>query len=195
MKLLLGTKNQGKLREILSLLVDIHNLELLTFRECPFEDVAETGKTFRENALLKARQISTATGLAVLTEDSGLEVEALHGAPGVQSARFAGAKATDQQNIQKLLKQLERIEERAARFVCIAVLRFPDGKELITEGKLRGHIAHEPRGTHGFGYDPVFIPEGYEKTLAELGPSVKDEISHRRRALEELKRQLRPKLS
>jgi len=191
LKLLLGTKNQGKLREIFHLLSDISGLELLTFRECPFDGVAETGQTFRENALLKARQISTATGLAVLAEDSGLEVEALQGAPGIRSARFAGEEATDQQNIEKLLTLLQGASDRVARFLCVAVIHFPDGKELISQESLKGHIAHQPRGTHGFGYDPVFVPDGYEKTLAELGPSVKDEISHRRRALEQLKKELR----
>lgn len=191
MKLLLGTKNQGKIREFFSLLSDIPGLELLTQRECAFEDVAERGKAFRENALLKARTISAKTGLAVLAEDSGLEVEALGGAPGVRSARFAGEKTTDQQNVQKLLKQLESVYERSARFVCVTVLCFPDGKELTSQGELRGRITHEPRGTHGFGYDPVFIPKGYEQTLAELGPTVKDGISHRRRALEQLKETLK----
>ncbi|OGF57247.1 MAG: non-canonical purine NTP pyrophosphatase, RdgB/HAM1 family [Candidatus Fraserbacteria bacterium RBG_16_55_9] len=190
MKLVLGTKNQGKIREILSLLSDVPQLELLTFRECSFRDIAETGQTFRENALLKASEISAETKLAVLAEDSGLEVGALNGAPGILSARFAGEKATDQQNIRKLLKQLEGIDWRYARFVCVAVLRFTDGKELIAEGELRGYIAHEPRGTHGFGYDPVFIPERYEQTLGELGSSIKDMISHRGVALGEIKRKL-----
>lgn len=197
MKLLLGTKNDQKFPEFFKILADLP-IEWLTYLECPFHDVHEDGRTFQENALKKAREISRETGLVVLAEDAGLEVEALEGRPGVYSARFAGVRAqraTDQQNIEKLLRLLESVENRSARFVCVAVLRFPDGKELITKGELRGHIAHAPRGTRGFGYDPVFIPEGYEKTLAELGPSVKDEISHRRRALEQLRKELRRSLS
>ena len=196
MKLLLGTKNRGKLRELFALLKDLP-VELLTVDEVPFSDVPETGKTFLENALLKARAISEETGLPVLAEDSGLEVEALGGAPGVRSARFAGEDATDEQNIQKLLALLEGVpeEERRARFVCVAVARFPDGTELVAEGELRGRIARAPRGEHGFGYDPVFLPEGFPRTLGELGPSVKDEISHRKRALERLKRRLQEHLA
>lgn len=195
MKLLLGTKNRGKLRELFALLGDLP-LELLTGEDVPFSDVPETGRTFRENALLKARAIAQETGLPVLAEDSGLEVEALQGAPGVYSARFAGEGATDEQNIRKLLELLKAVPEgrRRARFVCAAVVRFPEGTELWAEGELRGRIAHEPRGEHGFGYDPVFIPEGYDRTLAELGPAVKDRISHRRRALEQLKAKLRERL-
>ncbi len=197
MKLLLGTKNDRKFPEFFKILADLP-IEWLTYHERPFRDVPEDGRTFLENALKKARQISQATGLAVLAEDAGLEVEALGGKPGVYSARFAGVagrRATDQQNIEKLLKLLKGVEDRRAHFVCVAVLHFPDGKELISEGELKGHIAQEARGTHGFGYDPVFIPEGYERTLAELGPSVKDEISHRSKALQQLKRELPRKLS
>lgn len=202
MKLLLGTKNRGKLRELFALGLGEElpiPIELLTVDDVPFSDVPETGKTFLENALLKARAISEETGLPVLAEDSGLEVEALGGAPGVRSARFAGEGATDEQNLQKLLKLLEGVpeEERRARFVCVAVLRFPgpDGREIVAEGELLGRIAPAPRGEHGFGYDPVFLPEGFNQTLGELGPSVKDRISHRRRAVEALKRTLRELLS
>ena len=196
MKLLLGTKNRGKVRELLAILNDndLPEVELLTVDDRPFSDVSETGGSFLENARLKARAIAEETGLPVLAEDSGLEVEALGGAPGVRSARFAGEGATDEQNVQKLLASLEGVpeERRGARFVCVAVVRFPgpDGRELVAEGELRGRIAPEPRGTHGFGYDPVFIPEGYERTLAELGPEVKNRISHRRRALEAIKKAL-----
>lgn len=192
MRILLGTKNDKKLPEFLSILRDIPSVEWLTYRECPFSDVSEDGRTFAENALKKARRIAEETGLAVLAEDAGLEVEALGGAPGVLSARFAGAedqRAADEQNIAKLLELLEGVkdEDRKARFVCVAVFRLPDGREFIAEGELKGCIAHQPCGAHGFGYDPVFIPEGYDQTLGELGPSVKDEISHRRKALEAIK--------
>jgi XTP/dITP diphosphohydrolase len=193
LKILLGTKNGRKIPEFLHILADLSAVHWLTYQDCPFRDVEEDGRNFEENALKKARQIGQETGLAVLAEDSGLEVEALGGQPGIYSARFAGAadeRPTDQQNIQKLLRLLEGVEERNARFVCVAVLRFADGNELISQGELRGRIAPQPRGMHGFGYDPVFIPAGYEQTLAELGPSVKDAISHRRRALQKLKSNL-----
>ncbi len=190
MKILLGTKNDKKIPEFLDILAGLPAVQWLTYQDCPFRDVEEDGRSFEENALKKARQISQETGLATLAEDSGLEVRALQGAPGVRSARFAGEKATDSQNIQKLLQGLKGVADRRARFVCVAVLRFPDGRELISRGMLEGKIAEEPRGQAGFGYDPVFIPEGYDKTLAELGPEVKNHISHRRRALEKLMQDL-----
>ncbi|MDW8141796.1 MAG: RdgB/HAM1 family non-canonical purine NTP pyrophosphatase [Candidatus Bipolaricaulota bacterium] len=186
MRLLLGTKNWGKIAEIKAILAEFSHLELLTVHEHPFTEVSEDGETFEENARKKARAISQETGLAVLAEDSGLEVLALGGAPGVRSARFAGAAKDDQANIAKLLELLTGVTDRRARFRCVAVLSFPDGKELIGEGTLNGQIALAPRGSAGFGYDPVFIPKGYEQTLAELGPAIKNQISHRRRALEAL---------
>ena len=188
MRLLLGTKNRGKIREMREILLDLGlpQVRLLTFEEVPFSDIAEVGESLEENALLKARRICEETGLPVLAEDSGLEVEALNGRPGVHSARFAGERATDGENIAKLLALLEGVGDRRARFRAVAVLRFPDGKELVAEGELRGEIALEPRGKSGFGYDPVFIPEGFTETLAELGLTIKNEISHRRRALEKL---------
>jgi XTP/dITP diphosphohydrolase len=191
MRLLLGTKNHGKIRELQALLAEFSQIELLTYRDQPFSDVREDGESFRENALTKARQISAETGLLVLAEDAGLEVAALHGAPGVRSARFAGEKASDEENVAQLLRRLAGVKDRRARFVCAAVLRFLDGDELIAEGELKGRIALERRGSQGFGYDPIFIPEGFSKTLAELGSPTKNEISHRRRALEQLKEDLR----
>lgn len=190
MELLLGTQNPGKVRELCRILSDLRGVHLFTHRERPFREVPETGATFRENALLKARAISWETGLAVLAEDAGLEVGALDGAPGVRSARFAGEGASDEENVALLLKELADVEDRRARFVCVAALRLPDGSELLAQGELGGLIAHEPRGSRGFGYDPVFIPEGFDRTLAELGPAVKDRISHRRKALERLKQML-----
>ncbi|MCS6936782.1 MAG: RdgB/HAM1 family non-canonical purine NTP pyrophosphatase [Candidatus Bipolaricaulota bacterium] len=186
MRLLLGTKNRGKIAEIRAILEEVPDIELLTVREQPFTDVPEDGETFEENARKKARAISQETGLAVLAEDSGLEVAALGGAPGVRSARFAGETKDDRANIAKLLELLTGVTDRRARFRCVAVLHFPDGREWIGEGTLDGQIALAPRGSAGFGYDPVFIPEGYEHTLAELGPQIKNQISHRRRALQAL---------
>lgn len=192
MRLLLGTKNRGKIREIREILLSLglglprSQLELLTFEEVPFSDVAEEGASLEENALLKARRIAEETGLAVLAEDSGLEVLALGGRPGALSSRFAGAGATDAERIAKLLSLLQGVDDRRARFRAVVALHFPDGREFSAEGELWGEIAREARGASGFGYDPVFIPEGFSETLAELGPKVKNKISHRRRALERL---------
>lgn len=190
MLLLLGTKNPHKIREITEILSDLPNLQFLTFRECPFSDVSEDGATFAENARKKAREICAQTGLPVLAEDSGLEVYALGGAPGVLSARFAGADKDSRANIEKLLDALREIADRRARFRCVAVLALPNGTELMSEGVLEGRIALVPSGSEGFGYDPVFIPDGYDATLAELGSEIKNRISHRRRALESIKIQL-----
>lgn len=190
MKILLGTKNPGKINEILSIFSELDSVEWLTFVNTAFGNVDEDGSTFQENALKKARQISHETGLAVLAEDSGLEVLVLESAPGVRSARFAGDKATDAQNIHKLLVLLENQDDRHAQFRCCAVLVAPDGREWHSDGVLHGEIALEPRGTHGFGYDPVFIPQGHSKTLGELGQEVKDLISHRRKALQGLENQI-----
>jgi XTP/dITP diphosphohydrolase len=187
MLLLLGTKNSDKIREITEILSDVPNVQFLTFRERPFSNIAEDGKTFAENARKKAEEICAQTGLPVLAEDSGLEVHALGGAPGVQSARFAGAPKDSRANIGKLLVLLKDKEDRRARFRCVAALVFPDGAEFLSEGVLEGRIARAPRGTEGFGYDPVFIPNGYAQTLAEIGPEIKNRISHRRRALEGLR--------
>lgn len=195
MRLLLGTKNSNKIREIKEICAEFLDLELFTFSECPFSDVLEDGKTFEENARKKAQQICAQTGLPVLAEDSGLEVYALGGAPGVHSARFAGEHKDDQANIEKLLALLKDSRDRKACFRCVAVLVWPNGDELLSEGILSGQIALSPRGTAGFGYDPVFIPDGYTQTLAELGSQIKNKISHRRRALEGLMRQLQQWLS
>lgn len=187
MLLLLGTKNTNKIREITEILSDLPNVQFLTFGECPFSDISEDGRTFAENARKKAREICAQTGLPVLAEDSGLEVYALGGAPGVQSARFAGAHKDSRANIEKLLELLKDNTDRRARFRCVAVLVFPEGKEFLSEGVLEGQIAWAPRGTGGFGYDPVFVPDGYDQTLAEIGPEIKNRISHRRRALDGLR--------
>ena len=190
MRLLLGTRNRGKIAEIVRILSDVPRLELYTSEDVPFADVAETGSTFVENAHLKARQISSETGYPVLAEDSGLEVDALDGAPGIHTARFAGVTATIEANIAKLLTALDGVEDRSARFVCVAVLHRSDRDEIVTEGELRGRIARDAKGDGGFGYDPVFIPDGYGQTLAELGDEIKREISHRRRALDGIRDEL-----
>ncbi len=191
MKVLIGTRNPHKLEECRRILGDIPGIEWLTFRERPFPEVEETGSTLEENARLKAVSLARITGLPTLAEDSGLEVAALGGAPGVLSARFAGVEKDYRANNEKLLALLAGVEDRRARFRTVAVLALPDGRTWMTEGVLEGEIALAPRGSGGFGYDPLFIPLGETRTLAELAPEEKDRISHRRRALE----RLRPLLS
>lgn len=187
MKVLIGTRNPHKLAEILRILGEVPGIEWVDFRSLPFPEVEETGATLEENARLKAAAIARATGLPTLAEDSGLEVEALGGAPGVRSARFAGEGKDWWANNEKLLSLLKGVKDRGARFRTVAALVLPDGRMWLSEGILPGKIAQAPRGTGGFGYDPLFIPKGEERTLAELDPGEKDAISHRRRALERLR--------
>ena len=189
--LLLGTRNEGKLSELRELLVDLEGVELLTFHDRPFQPVAETGLTFEENARLKARAICAETGLPVLAEDAGLEVDALEGEPGIHSARFAGVPVNYERNNTLLLERLAGVRDRKARFIAVAVLRFPDGREFVSEGILTGRIARKLEGEGGFGYDPLFIPDGFSRTLAEMTLVDKNRISHRRRAIEGIKQVLR----
>ena len=194
MTLLVGTKNAGKVREIAELLADLAvNLRSLS----EFENIIEpeeTGATFAENAALKAAYYARKTGLAALADDSGLEVQALGGAPGVFSARYGGANSSNAQKISKLLGELKdvRTENRAARFVCVMSLANENGEIIFqSEGVCRGEIAFEPRGENGFGYDPVFIPEGFEKTFGELSGEIKSNLSHRAKAIDKIIRFLR----
>ena len=191
MKVLIGTRNPHKLGEIVRILGEIPGIQWVTFRECPFSEVPEEGATLEENARLKAVMISQASGLPTLAEDSGLEVVALGGAPGVRSARFSGEAKDYGANNRKLLELMEGVRDRRARFRTVAALALPDGRLWLREGVLKGTIATEARGKGGFGYDPVFVPEGEARTLAEMAPEEKDRISHRRRALE----RMRPLLS
>ncbi len=185
MKLLVATRNPKKKKELKSLLKDlkITVVALRGFKNVPH--VKEDRKTFAGNAAKKAVTIAKCTGLLTLADDSGLEVEALGGAPGIFSARFSGKAANDLKNNKKLLALLKGMPERKrkARFVCaIAIAR--EGKILkIIRGTIGGHITVSRRGSYGFGYDPVFIPTGYKKTFAQLGPEVKNKISHRAKAL------------
>lgn len=187
MRVLVGTTNPGKLREILAILGDIPGIAWVAPGDVLLPEVAETGETFLENALGKARAIARATGLPTLAEDSGLEVEALGGAPGVRSARFAGEPPDHEANNRKLLASLAGARNRRARFRTVAALALPNGRVWTGEGTLEGEIAPEPRGSGGFGYDPLFIPRGETRTLAELSPEEKNRLSHRRRALEALR--------
>jgi len=181
-RLLLGTKNEGKIAEAMELLAE-PGLELLTFSDRPFSDVEETGDTFLANALLKARFVCEETGLAVLAEDAGLEVAHLAGAPGVRSARFSGEPVNTARNNDLLLETLRGVEDRRARFVAVAALQLPDGQSFVTTGILRGAITKRWIGEGGFGYDPLFLPDGHAKTLAEMSLREKNRISHRKRAL------------
>jgi len=188
--LLVGTRNPGKLREIESILGDVP-FRLRSLRE--FEQVGiapETAPTYAENAISKAQFYARAAGLYALADDSGLEVEALHGAPGVLSARYAGEGAADAERRALLLSELARVSDAsgpavdAARFVCVVAIATPDGVVVKTsEGVCEGRIILEERGTNGFGYDPLFVPDGCDQTFAELSDAVKNRISHRARAL------------
>jgi XTP/dITP diphosphohydrolase len=182
-RLVLASSNPGKAREIAALLAPA-GFEVVSQAEFGVAPAAETGATFLENAILKARQATTGSGLPAIADDSGLVVDALGGAPGIRSARFAGGD--DAANVRKLLECLEGVppERRSARFVCIAVLlRHPaDPLPLVCEGRWEGAVALSPRGEGGFGYDPVFIPGGDTRSAAQLEPAEKNRLSHRGRA-------------
>ncbi|MFN2245143.1 MAG: RdgB/HAM1 family non-canonical purine NTP pyrophosphatase [Anaerolineae bacterium] len=187
-KLLVGTNNPGKVQEYEELLSDLPGTLEITFpaQEGLALDVEESGDTFEENARIKALAYAQASGLPSLADDSGLEVDALGGAPGVHSARYAGPASNDVDRYRKLLDALSDVPagQRAARFRCVVALALPDGTLHTAGGTCEGEIGFAPRGEHGFGYDPVFIVAGYNgQTLAELPPDVKNEISHRARAL------------
>ena len=190
MRILIATMNTGKLLEYERLLAEVPGLELETMAALPEAiDVVEDRDTFRGNALKKAMEIATVAGMPCLADDSGLEVDALGGGPGVYSARYAGEGSTDSENNAKLLDELSGVadDERTARFQCAIVIVDQSGRELaMAEGACEGRIGSEPRGSHGFGYDPLFVPEGYAQTMAELGPETKNEISHRAKAAAKL---------
>jgi XTP/dITP diphosphohydrolase len=183
-RVVLATMNAGKVVELNRILAAAGPADqVVGLDEFPgAPDVAETGLTFAENALLKAHAIAAYTGLPAVADDSGLTVDALHGMPGILSARWAGKHGDDQANLELLLAQLSDIAKRGAAFVCVAALALPDGTGWTTTGVLAGHVTRAPRGTNGFGYDPVFIPDGLTQTTAELSPQEKDAISHRGRA-------------
>jgi len=192
-RLVLASANPDKAREIVALMASAaRDVELLP-RPPEVPDVVEDGATLRDNARLKARALAAATGEAAVADDTGLEVDALAGAPGVSTARYAGAGAAYADNVAKLLRELERVgatgADRRARFRTVALVAWPDGAELAAEGVVEGVIADAPRGSGGFGYDPVFEPLGPGtdgRTLAELSPEEKDAVSHRGRAFRAL---------
>jgi len=188
-QIVLASNNPGKVREIGQMLADL-DLEVLPQSAFKIEEVEETGLSFVENAILKARHAAANSGLPAIADDSGLEVDALNGAPGIYSARYAGAGATDTQNLQKLLADLEKVpqEQRTARFQCLLVYmrHAQDPTPRIYQGTWEGRITFEPRGESGFGYDPVFFVPSHNCTSAELAPEVKNALSHRGQALRKL---------
>ncbi|MDQ1744105.1 MAG: XTP/dITP diphosphohydrolase [Pseudonocardiales bacterium] len=188
-RLLLATRNAKKLDELRRILAPRMAVEVLGLADVPaFDEVPESGATFAENALIKAIEAVKHTGLVTVADDSGLAVDALNGMPGVLSARWAGARHDDAANLALLLEQLaDTPEDRlGAAFVCAAALVTPDGSQVVREGRMPGRLIRQARGSNGFGYDPIFVPDGLTLTSAELPADEKDEISHRGRALREL---------
>jgi len=185
-KLLIATNNPGKLQEYTALLDSPPAALTTPAQEGLSVEVNESGTTFAENAILKARAYAEASGLLTLADDSGLEVDALDGAPGVRSARYAGEGASDEDRYRLLLRNLSGVpeERRTARFRCVVAIATPEGNVHTAEGRCEGVIGFEPRGTHGFGYDPVFYMPQHGQTMAELPPQVKNRISHRARAVQ-----------
>ena len=183
-RLVVASRNPGKVREILEICAD-WPVEWLTFEQVSWPEVEETGTTYLENAVLKAQKVAEATGQATLADDSGLEVDALGGAPGPRSARYAGNDAGDQQNLRALIRAVAGVPRpgRTARYRAIAVVAWPDGRHVWAEGECEGLLRTKATGSGGFGYDPIFEPIGWERTMAELTPQDKNRISHRGRAL------------
>ena len=188
--LIIASRNEKKIEEIKEILKNL-NFKILTLKDFPeIPLVREDGKTFRENAIKKSQECQRLAGKVVLAEDSGLEVDALSGAPGVYSARFAGKEQDDQRNIKKLLKLLENVpkEKRKAVFKTVVAITSLDGETRVVSGSYSGWINFKPKGRFGFGYDPVFVAPEYQKTFAELSPEVKNKISHRAKALRKAKK-------
>jgi len=184
MKYVLATANPGKINEMREILTGF-NIEIYTRKELGIEiDVDETGTTFLENATLKANAICSASGMPAIADDSGLIVDALDGKPGVYSSSFGGEELSAAERCAYLLKMMKNMEQRSAKFVCTIVCAFPDGDLITATGECPGVITGEPRGINGFGYDPVFVPDGYNRTMAELSSAEKNAISHRGTAID-----------
>ena len=192
-EVVVASTNEAKIAEIVRIMqgLDVKLLTRSDFHSWP--SVAETGDSYHDNALLKAEALVAMTGKLALADDSGIEIDALGGRPGIHSARFAGLDATDDENNALLIQQLRDVPEaeRTARYRCVVVLLEPAGQQTSAEGVCEGRIVLEPRGSGGFGYDSYFIPEGYDKTMAELSPDEKHRISHRGKALRSLAEQLK----
>ena len=189
----IATGNRHKLEEISEMLADF-NIEVLSMQDVDLEglEIEETGTTFEENAIVKAATVAKQTGKMAIADDSGLEVDALNGEPGIYSARYAGEGATDADNNAKLLEKLKEVplENRQARFVCALATVFPDGRKIVVRGTVEGYIDFEEKGSHGFGYDPLFLIPSYQQTFGELGPVIKNSMSHRGQAIELMKEEL-----
>jgi XTP/dITP diphosphohydrolase len=187
-QVVLATRNKHKVKELRRILApyDIDLLSLSDFPDVP--DVAETGETFADNATLKAAAVARLTGLTAVADDSGLEVDALNGMPGILSARWSGKHSDDAANLDLVLAQIAEVpdERRGAAFVCAAVAAAPSGRTVVVEERLRGSLIRERRGSNGFGYDPVFVPQGERRTTAEMSAEEKDAISHRGQAFRAL---------
>jgi XTP/dITP diphosphohydrolase len=189
-RLAIASRNTHKLRELGRICapwpVDWVTVE--NHDPAAFPDVEETGDTYLENALLKAAEVAAALGVAAIADDSGIEVDALGGGPGHRSARYAGEQATDEQNLDALLRAVRGVPSggRTARYRCVAAIAWPDGRSLHAEGVCEGALVSKRRGVRGFGYDPVFVPAGWDETMAELTDAQKDRISHRGRAFRAL---------
>jgi XTP/dITP diphosphohydrolase len=185
-RLAIASRNPGKIREILAICAD-WPVEWVTADE-RWPEVEETGATYLENATLKARAVADAIGIPAVADDSGIEVDALGGGPGPRSARYAGEGATDEANLRALIRAVSGIPAsgRTARYRCVAVVAWPSDAEVWAEGTCEGLLETKPRGSGGFGYDPIFVPAGWDRTMAELSPEEKDRISHRGRAFRAL---------
>jgi XTP/dITP diphosphohydrolase len=195
MDIVLATRNKRKMEEIMRITsgLGVSVLSIDDFPGCP--EVMEDGATFEENAVKKAVTVARFTGKAALADDSGLEVYALNGEPGTRSARYAGESADDRSNMETLLTRMQSIEKRKARFVCCIALAMPDGMVDLFYGYAEGSIGTEPKGSHGFGYDPVFYPEGSTRTFAQMSDEEKDSISHRGKALSKLREFIKQKIN
>ena len=187
-KLIFATGNEGKMKEIREILGDL-DYEILSMKEAGVDvDIVEDGTTFEENAIIKAKTVMEATGSLVLADDSGLEVDYLNKEPGVYSARYMGENTSYRIKNQIILDRLHGVPDivRSARFVCVIAAAFPDGRVETRRATIEGRIAQEPAGENGFGYDPIFVPEGYSQTFAEMGNAEKNKISHRAKATQKL---------
>ncbi len=193
MRIVAATKNKHKIEEIQAI-TRVFGMEVVSRDRAgvPDIEIEEDGSTFEENSEKKARGIMELCGEITIADDSGLMVDALGGAPGVISARFAGEDGNDQANNEKLLRLLAEVkpEMRTARFVSVITMVYPDGRKIVARGECEGHIIDQPRGSNGFGYDPLFVPRSFDRTFAELSAEEKNRISHRALALEKLRRKL-----
>lgn len=189
-ELVLATRNKGKIKELESML-NFNEIKIYSLNDFPqIPPIEENGKSFKENALIKAKTVALYTNKITLADDSGLCVDFLNGAPGIHSARYSGDNASDKDRINKLLNELEGVplELRTAKFICVLALFHPLGKTKFFKGECKGIIDFSPKGDEGFGFDPIFLVPKFNKTFAQLGPSIKNKISHRAKALKSLKR-------